>query len=200
MKLYYVPGNACSITPHIIANELGINLQLEKVEMKGSERKYSGGDFRKINPLGYIPALEVESGKILTETQSMIQYLADLNPEKNLIPKYGTWERIICVQWLAFIATEIHKGFSALFYESSPEAKINSMKRLTGRFDHIEKHLNENQFILGTNFSVCDAYLYNLINWMPEVDMNVDQWKNISEYYKKLGLRESIQLAFKLQA
>jgi len=201
MKLFYLPGNTCAIAPHSILNELDIPVQLERVTFSGPKRTYSEGDFFQINPLGYVPALKLSDGKILTETAAMIQYIADLKPEKKLIPTFGTWDRYLCQQWLSFIATEVHKGYGVLFYDNIPEAaRLSGRKRLESRFDHIDKQLANVDFILNNKISIIDFYLCNLLNWTPEVQIDINQWPNLSRYYKNLFQRPSIKMAFEKQS
>ena len=116
MKLFYSPG-ACSLSPHIVLRETGVPVTLEKVDLKNGQ--WSGGDFTKINPLGYVPALQLESGDVLTEGAAIVQFLADKRPETKLLAAVGTMDRVRCIEWLTFVSTELHKGFCSLFFRES---------------------------------------------------------------------------------
>lgn len=194
MKLYYSRG-ACSFSPHIVADELGIKLDLVSVDLK-TKKTGDGRDFMQINPKGYIPALELDDGQLLTEGPAIVQYLADLKPEKGLAPKCGTFERAKLQEWLNFISTEIHKGFGPLFYADTPEAMKEAAKaRLTQRFALVEKQLEKNAFITGPQFSVADAYLFTVLQWCSFLKFDISAFKAIKDYNAKIATRESVKKA-----
>src|ERR1700761_8588730 len=119
MKLYYSPG-ACSLSPHIVARELGLSIELEKADL-GSKKTASGGDFLAINPKGQVPTLVLDDGQVLTEGPVIVQYLADKKPDGGLLPAAGTMERYRVQEWLNFITSELHKGYTPLFGANTPE-------------------------------------------------------------------------------
>ena len=155
MKLFYAPG-ACSLSPHIVLHEAGMTFDKVKVDTKS--KAMEGGDYRSVNPLGYVPALELDDGTVLTEGPAIVQYIADKVPDKKLAPANGTLERTKLQSWLNFISTELHKGFSPLFNAAMPEeAKQYFRERLATRFQHLDKHLADKDYLLGKAFSVADG-------------------------------------------
>jgi len=198
MKLYYMPG-ACSLSPHIVLNEAGLKFDKVKVDGK-SKAMDGGGDYRGVNPLGYVPLLELDDGTKLTEGPAIVQYIADKVPAKNLAPAHGTRERITLQSWLNFISTELHKSFSPLFNPAMPdEAKKIFRERLAARFAHLDKHLASNQYLLGKNFSVADAYLYVVSNWAPRVDVDLAPYANVLAFRKRVGARPAVETAMKAE-
>ncbi|MFA7525759.1 MAG: glutathione transferase GstA, partial [Acidithiobacillus sp.] len=159
MKLYYSPG-ACSLSPHIILNEGGFSFDKERVDL-ASKKTETGADYVAINPDGYVPALLLDDGQVLTEGPAIIQYLADRVPEKKLAPPLGTLERYRLMQWLNFISTELHKGFSPLFNPQAPEEwKAVAAAQLGRRLSTVSRQLEGKDWLLGEGFSVADAYLF----------------------------------------
>src|SRR5215813_13945456 len=155
MKLYYMPG-ACSLSPHIVLHEAGLAFDKVKVDGK-SKATEAGGDYRGVNPLGYVPLLELDDGTRITEGPAIVQYIADKVPAKKLAPAHGTMERTKLQSWLNFITSELHKGFSPLFNPSMPEeAKAIFRDRLATRFAHLDKHFASNDYLMGKDFSVAD--------------------------------------------
>src|SRR5690606_27050792 len=143
----------CSLAPHIVANEAGLPVDLVKVDL-GSHKTEDGRDYTGINPRGYVPALELEDGSLMTEASVLAQYLADQKPETGLMPKMGTKERYTAMQWLTFIATELHKQFAPLFDPATPEATQTALKdKITTRLKELNAHLKSNDYILGKAFS-----------------------------------------------
>ncbi|UNU12662.1 glutathione transferase GstA [Xanthomonas translucens] len=164
MKLYYKQG-ACSLSPHIVANELGLDVELIKVDLKDHTTE-QGKNFYKVNPHGYIPALELDSGDMLMEGIVIVQYLADLKPEKGLVPANGTFERYKLQEMLAFLSTEIHKGFIPLFYASSASDYIEIARpKLEKRYAWLNERLADKQFLMGDKFTVADTYLFAVTGW-----------------------------------
>ena len=164
MKLYYSPG-ACSLSPHITAREAGVEIELEKVDL-ATRKTESGEDFNKINPKGYVPALRLDNGEILTEGPVIIQYIADQVPDKHLIPQKGTLERYRTEEWLLFITTELHKPFGSLFRQDLPDSEREiTMKRIAKRFEYINTSLKGKQFLMGDLFTVSDGYLFTILTW-----------------------------------
>lgn len=199
MKLYYAPFT-CSLSPHIVLRELELPFDLVKVNNKTKETS-DGRDFRIINPKGYVATLELDNGQILTEGPAIVQYLADLRPEKKLAPANNTWERVRLQEWLNFITSEIHAGSAPLFNEALPEeAKIFFREKLFKRFDLLESVFNRQEFLIGKAFSVADAYLFTVLSWCKFFKIDLHQWPNLFEYSKKIGKRPSVRQALQIES
>jgi len=198
MKLYYAPG-ACSLSPHILLIEAG--LPFEKVKIDNKTKTMDGaGDYREINPLGYVPLLELDDGTRITEGPAIVQWIADKVPGKNLAPANGTMERTKLQSWLNFVTSELHKGFSPLFNPSMPEeAKKIFRERLAARFAYLDKHLAGNDYLMGKSFSVADAYLFVVSNWASRVDVDLAPYAHVLAYRKRVGARPAVQAAMKAE-
>ena len=197
MKLYYSPG-ACSLSPHIVSREAGIPLELKKVNTKDKTIE-GGGDYWKVNPKGYVPALELDNGLVLTEGPAIVQYLADQKPDSGLAPKAGSLERYQLQGWLGFLNSEVHKGFSPLFKPNTPdEYKKISKENLAGRFDFLDKELGGREYLNG-KFSVADAYLFTLLNWTKPTQIDLAKWPNLTAYLARVGARPKVQEAMKAE-
>ena len=196
MKLYYSPG-ACSLSPHIIACEAEIPIELIKVDLQNKHTE-TGEDFRQLNPNGYVPLLILDDGKKLTEGPAIVQYLADQAPDKKLIPPAGTFERYQLQQWLNFISTEIHKSFSPLFNPVAPEAaKELATTILMTRLETVAELLSSQPFLLGDNFSVADAYLFVTLSWGQYVNVDISRWPALVRYADRISERPAVQKAMK---
>lgn len=196
MKLYYSPG-ACSLSPHIVACEAELPIELVKVDLK-SKRTESGEDFRLINPNGYVPVLVLDDDNKLTEGPAIVQYLADQAPAKKLAPLAGTFERYQLQQWLNFISTEIHKSFSPLFNPDAPEAvKQLAINTLTLRLESVAQQLSTQAFLLGEHFTVADAYLFVTLSWGQYVNFDISRWPVLADYAAKISARPAVQKAMK---
>ena len=196
MKLYYAPG-ACSLASHIVACEADIPLELEKDEIK-TKKTRGGVDFLSINPKGYVPALELDDGGILTEGPAILQFLADLRPAAHLAPANGTLERYRLLEWLAFINSEIHKTYGPLFSPQTPstvrEERIETLKK---RFAFVDRSLDGNAFLLGSQFSVADAYLFVMLGWTDFLKIDISALKNLQAFRSRVAGREGVQKALK---
>ncbi len=198
MKLYYTPG-ACSLSPHIVANELGIALQLEKVDLK-TKKTESGVDFVSINPKGYVPALVLDNGELLTEGPAIVQYLADLKPESGLAPANGTFARYRLQEVLTYINSEIHKSYSPLFNpNTSAEVRAERAEYLRKRYTLIEKKLGEQPYLLGSSYSVADAYLFTVTSWSSHVKLDLSAFPNLLAFQKRVGERPAVQAALRAE-
>ena len=198
MKLYFSPG-ACSLSPHIVLQEAGLPFEKVKTDTKTKVME-NGGDFKQINPLGYVPVLELDDGTRITEGPAIVQYIADKVPGKNLAPANGTPERIKLQSWLNFITSELHKGFSPLFNPAMPdEAKKIFRERLATRFAHLDKHFAGNDYLMGKAFSVADPYLFTVSNWAPRVDVDLSSFGNVLAYRKRVAERPAVQAAMKAE-
>ena len=196
MKLYYSPG-ACSLSPHIVASEAGIPVELEKVDL-ASHKTESGQDFTTINPKGYVPALRLDDGSVLTEGPAIVQYLADQKPATGLAPAAGTIERYRLQEWLTFIGTELHKSFGTLFNKaSSDDAKQMSKANIGKRLSYLNDQLANRQFLLGGNFTVADAYAFTIVNWTNFVGIDLKPYPSVAAYMARVGARPKVQETLK---
>ncbi|WP_031433259.1 glutathione transferase GstA [Methylomarinum vadi] len=194
MKLYYSPG-ACSLSPHIVACEAELPIELIKVDL-GSKQTETGEDFWRINPNGYVPVLLLDDGNKLSECPVILQYLADLAPDKKLAPENGTFDRYLLQQWLNFISSEIHKNFSPLFDPNAHEAvKEAAVARLTTRLKSAANHLAGQPYLLGKEYSVADVYLFVALSWGRYVDLEIAKWPALARFVEKISARPAVQKA-----
>lgn len=199
MKLYFAP-DTCSLSPHIVMQELGLTYDLVRVNNR-TKRTSEGGDFLVVNPKGYVAALQLDSGEVLTEGPALVQYLADLKPDAGLAPANGTLERTRLQECLNFITSEIHAGSSPLFNKVLPEAVRDIFKtRLFKRFDLIDARLAKQSYLMGDHFTVADAYLFTVLKWMPSLAVDLSGWTNITEYMKRIATRPSVVAALEREA
>jgi glutathione S-transferase len=194
MKLYYAP-HTCSLSPLIVLTELGLPHQLVKVDHQ-TKRTADGRDFRAINPKGYVAALELDNGEVLTEGPAIVQYLADLMPQAALAPSPGSWERVRLQETLNFITSEIHAGVAPLFNKDFPEAaQAIFRERLFRRMTSLENMLQQRAFLQGESFTVADAYLYTVLGWFAFFAIELKQWPAVAAYEKRIAARPSVQAA-----
>lgn len=194
MKLYFAPG-ACSLSPHIIANELGLPLTLVKVDTT-KKQTADGADFWAINPKGYVPAIELDNGQILTEGTAIVQYLADQKPEAKLAPAAGSFERVRLQEMLGYINSELHKSYSPLFNPKTPaETRADREEYLRKRYGLIEKQLAGKEFLFGDQFTVADAYLYTVTNWAAYVKLDISAFPNLLAFQARVAARPAVQKA-----
>jgi len=194
LNLYYAPG-ACSISPHVVLREAGLSLSLEKVDFKLGKKLADGTAFTTINPKGYVPALRLADGRVITEVVAIVQYIADLQPESRLAPPCGTFERARLHEWLNFIATELHKGLGSLFGPLATQAlKDATRQKLTGRLAFVETSMSGQPWLLGNSFSVADSYLlYFLRTWQRSAHGTLTP--ALADYYARLLARPAVQAA-----
>ncbi|KYF87254.1 glutathione S-transferase [Sorangium cellulosum] len=198
MKLYFSPG-ACSLSPHVVARELGIELTLDKVDL-ASKKTSSGRDFSAINPKGYIPALELDGGEVLTEGPAIVQYLADQKPEAKLVPPPGTLARYRVQEMLGYINSELHKSYSPLFNpKTSPEQRQASEEYLRKRYGVIEAALAKGPYLFGEQFTVADAYLFTVTNWSNFVKLDLSAFPNLLAYQRRVAARPAVQGAMRAE-
>jgi glutathione S-transferase len=193
MKLYYSPG-ACSLHPHITLREAGVPFELERVDLRAHKVARDGSDYYAVNPKGYVPALRLDDGSLLTEGAVIDQYLADLKPEKNLIPAAGTMARYRVQEWLNFIAAEVHKSFGPLF-GNDDALKETARKRLAGKFELVEKTLASQPYLAGDHFTVADAYLFNMLRWTTFTGISLDGWPGLKAFFARVEARPAVQEA-----
>lgn len=198
MKLYYAPG-VCSLSPHIVLKESGLPFEAVKTDIRNKTTD-GGGDYRKTNPLGYVPALELDDGTILTEGPAVVQYIADKVPAKGLAPANGTLERYQLQSWLNFVSTEVHKGYSPLFNPAVPDdVKSVFRERLMTRLAHLDKHLATNDYVMGKSFSVVDAYVFTTLGWAPRVNVDLSGFTNLAKFRERMMARPAVQAAMKAE-
>jgi len=195
MKLYYAPG-ACSLSPHIVAREAGIPLELEKVDL-GAKKTASGEDYRRVNPKGYVPALRLDDGSVLTEGPAIVQYLADRKPAAALAPHAGTIERYRLQEWLAFLNSEIHKTWGALFNPTADRGPV--IEKLTPRLSYLESELKGRPTLLPSGFSVADAYLFTLLNWAGFTRVDLGPYPALVKYAERIRARPKVQEALRAE-
>jgi glutathione S-transferase len=198
MKLYYAPG-ACSLSPHIVIEEAGLSVQLKKVDLAASQVE-GGGDYLLINSKGYVPALELDDGSILTEGPAIVQYLADRKPDSGLMPAPGTMERYRAQEWLNFISSEIHKNFSPLFNpHAAPEWKAGVLDNLRNRVGWLDRQIAGRRYLMGDAFTVADAYLFTVLSWSGLVGLDLAPWPALTAYLERVRARPHVQAALQAE-
>ena len=198
MKLYYSPA-ACSLAPHIVLQELGLPYTALKVDTKAKTFE-GGGDYSRINSKGYVPAIELDDGQVLTEAAVILQYLADRRPEAALAPATGTTERYRFQEWLNFIGTEIHKGFGPLWKpDSTEDEKERTRARLAVRFDWLAAQIGERDFVAGPHFTAADAYLFTVLNSSQWTGIDLARWPVLKDYVARIAARPKVREALKVE-
>jgi glutathione S-transferase len=199
MKLYFSPG-ACSLSPNIVLREAGLPFDLVRIDMK-TKKTPDGADFLALNPKGYIPALQLDNDQVLTEGVAIVQYVADLKPESKLAPANGTFERSRLQETLNFISTEIHKGFSPLFNSALPDdVKAIFKTKLLHRLGEVATTLDQHDYLLGSQFTVADAYLFTVLGWAKHFAIDLNQWPSIAKFYERVGARPAVKAAIEAEA
>ena len=194
MKLYYSPA-ACSLSPHIVAREAGVPIELVKVDLK-AHTLADGTDYTTINPKGSVPLLELDDGDRLSEGPAIVQYLADRNPAAGLAPAAGTMARYHLQEWLNFVTSELHKQYSPLFDAAVPaEYKETVKARLAQRLDWLSTRLAGQDYLTGAQFSVADAYLFTVLNWNRWVGLDTARWPALEAYVARVAARPKVQEA-----
>ena len=194
MQLYIAPG-ACSLAPHIVGREAGLQLETIKVDL-ATKHAENGRDYFDINPKGSVPALVSNGGDVLTEAAVVIQYLADLAPEAQLLPPTGTFERYRALEWLNFVATELHKGLAPLWNSKTPEATVTATKEAIGKkFDYLNAILKTQPYLLGDRFTAPDAYAFTILNWAPLFNIDLARWPHLAAYVERVRARPQVRAA-----
>lgn len=194
MQLFIAPG-ACSLAPHIVSREAALPLEIIKVDL-GTKLTEDGRSYFDVNPKGAVPALVTDAGETLTEAAVVIQYLADLAPEARLITSTGSFDRYRALEWLNFIATELHKGFGPLWNSATPEATIKSTKeQLAKKFDYLNAHLQERGYLLGDRFTAPDAYAFTVLGWTKYFGIDLARWGNLAAYVDRIFARPQVRQA-----
>ena len=198
MKLYYSPG-ACSLSPHIALQEAGLAYTPVLASTK-SHKLQDGTDYYTINALGYVPVLELDNGERLREGPAIVQYIADQVPDKQLAPANGTLARYRLQEWLNFIGTELHKGFSPLFNPATPEEyKPMVRERRLQRLQWVDSQLAGKQYLMGDQFTVADGYLFTVTNWTQPTKLDISGLAHLAAYRERVGARPAVQAAMKAE-
>ncbi|GEJ58151.1 glutathione transferase GstA [Anaeromyxobacter diazotrophicus] len=198
MKLYYMPG-ACSLSPHIVLRELGLPFELERVDTKSGKTE-RGADFRALNPKGYVPVLQLDDGRTLTEGPAIVQYLADLAPEARLAPPNGSFERAQLQAWLNYVTSELHKSVGSLFNPSMPaEWRQATQQAIGARFDYLSSRLAGGGFLTGPRFTVADAYLFVVLSWTSHVGLDLARWPALKAFVDRVAARPAVQAALRAE-
>lgn len=198
MKLFLKSG-ACSLASHIALEEAGLPYDTESVDL-GSKLTASGADFSKINPKGYVPALLLDGGELLTEGPAILQYVADQVPAKGLAPAAGTMARYQLQSWLTFIGTELHKSFSPFFNPAAGDDwKAAARAMLQRRLGYVNAELAGRSFLMGDAFSVADAYLFTVLSWAGYIKLDLSDWPALVAFQQRVGARPAVQAVLKAE-
>ena len=193
MKLYYKPG-ACSMAPHIVLTELGQNFDLEKTDTKSGKTE-SGANFREINPNGYVPALQTDTGDVITENPAILQFLGDMAPDSGLVPANGTLERTRLQEILNFVSSELHQAYSPFFSGTKLNASAKELAEagIARRVGFIESKLSDGRaFLLGAQFTVADAYAFVVLNWSGFIEFDLQPWPLVQDYVERVRKRPAV--------
>lgn len=198
MKLYFSPG-ACSMAPHIVLREAKFTFDLEKVDLAKKQTE-GGKDYNQINPKGYVPAIRLDDGQILTEVAVILQYLADQKPEAGLAPKPQTMERYRLMEWLNFLTSELHKQIGPLFNPKvTGEWKESQLNLLNKRLDYLAQRLDGKHYLTGDKFTVADAYLFTVLNWTTFLKFDLGKWPVLKDYMVRVAARPAVQETLKAE-
>jgi len=198
LKLFYSPA-ACSLSPHIALREAGTRFTLEKVDLQTKKTEVNG-DFLSVNPKGYVPALQLESGEVMTEGPAIVQYIAETFPKSQLAPAARTPDHYKLLEWLQFISFELQKNLSSLFNPAlTPELKESVQALLVKRLNWVATQLEVRTYLVGDRFSVADGYLFTILNWSNFVGFDLSRWETIQEYMARIGSRPSVIAALEAE-
>jgi len=190
MKLYYSPG-ACSLAPHIILQELGLEFDLVQVDLYNKKTEF-GDDFYEVSPHGRVPALQIANEDVLTESVAVLQYIADQHPKAGLAPDSGTFERAKLQEALNFLTSDVHKAFGPLFAGGSDAEKQLAVQDIDSKLGYINKQLAGSEYLVGETFSIADAYLFVLTSWTIPTGMDLNKWPNLAAYFGRIASRTSV--------
>ena len=191
MKLYYAPG-ACSQAPHIALREANVAFDLVKTDIR-AKKLADGSDYLAINPKGAVPALQLEDGTVLTENAAILQYVGDYAPESGLLPRLGDFDRYRVIEWLNYVATELHKGFGPLWNPSASEDAKEAARELLGKkFDYVQGRLGDGPYLLGERFTLPDAYLFVILNWTKMHGIDLARWPGLTAYQQRVVQRPRV--------
>jgi glutathione S-transferase len=203
MKLFYSPG-ACSMAVHIVLNELEMAFTAEKVDIPS--HKWSGGDYYKVNPKGYVPCIQTDTNQTLTEGVVIMQYLADQKPEKHLVPKFGTFERYQMMETLNYLSTEVHKSFHTWFAaerlvpaDGVATFREKAKESILKKFDYLNNLVKPGQFTCGTQFTIADAYLFTMLAWSKKLNFDMKKYPNLLGVAERIATRPGVQKTLKTE-
>lgn len=198
MKLYFAPGS-CGLASQIALREAGMPFQLIAVDFK--TKRTVEGDYFEVTPKGFVPALRLDDGDVLTESAVILQWIADQNPGAGLLPAFGERARYTALEWLNFVATDLHKTFAVLFSPVLDEASKGRFaeRNLTSKFDYLEAHLADNDHVLGARFCVADAYLYNVLTWPHRVNVDITGYAAIQAFLARMEQRPTVRAALEAE-
>ncbi|QKJ87068.1 glutathione transferase GstA [Paramixta manurensis] len=198
MNLFCKPG-ACSLSPHIVLRECGLDFTQVNVDL-ATKKTERGDDYLQINPKGQVPALQLDDGSLLTEGVAIVQYLADLKPDRQLLAPAGSLTRYHTLEWLNYIATELHKGFSPLFRPTTPdEYKALAREQLEQKFRYVNHELKEKQWLMGLRFTVADAYLFVVTRWAQALKLNLEGLDALHGWIERVAARPAVAAALKAE-
>lgn len=198
MKLYFSPGS-CGLASQIALREAEQTFDLIKVDFK--TKTTVEGDYFKVTPKGFVPALQLDDGDVLTEGAVILQWIADHHPEHQLLPAFGTRARYSALEWLNFVASDLHRGMAVMFsplVDGFSKTKF-AQGNLTGKFAYIDQHLSQNNYVLGDRFSVADAYLYNVLCWPPRVNLSISSYASIQAFMDRMEQRPSVRASLQAE-
>ncbi len=191
MKLYYAPG-ACSMAPHIVLREANVAFDLVKTDIRAKKLE-DGSSYLAINPKGAVPALQLEDGTVLTENAAILQFIGDYAPESGLFPRLGDFTRYRVLEWLNYIATELHKGFGPLWNPSSSDEVKEATRGLLGKkFDFVQEQLGDGPYLLGDAFTLPDTYLFVILNWTRMHGIDLARWPGLTAYQQRVAQRPRV--------
>jgi len=197
MKLYYAPG-ACSLAAHIALQESALPFSLVRVDLR-THKTADGRDYHSVNPKGYVPALELDDGARLTEAAVILQYIADRKPG-TLAPAFGSIDRYRLMEWLNFIATELHKGLGPLWKPTTPDAyKATVLQAVGNRFDYVAKALAQGPYLTGASFTIADAYLFTIVNWHNFLKFDIARWPALGQFQARVAARPNVRKALEAE-
>jgi glutathione S-transferase len=198
MKLFYSRGT-CSHAAHIALREAGLSFELEKVDLK-TKQTDKGLDYLQVNPNGYVPTLELDDGQRLTEAVAILQYVADRKPELQLAPVAGSMERYKLIECLSFLSSELHKNYSPLFSPATPEEyKFALRQKLSIRLAYVNTKLADRPYLMGSSFTVADAYLFVILNWSKAMAVDLSSFANLTAFRERVAQRPAVQAARKAE-
>ena len=198
MKLYYAPG-ACSQAPHIVLREARLPFDLVKTDIR-AKRTEDGRDYREVNPKGAVPALQLDDGVVLTENAAILQYAGDLAPESGLLPPLGDFDRYRVIEWLNYVATEMHKGFGPLWNPTSTDELKETTRTLLGaKFDYLQQRIGDGPYLLGERFTLPDAYLFVVLNWTRIHQIDLSRWPGLTAFVRRVAERPAVQATLRAE-
>lgn len=200
MKLFYKPG-ACSLAPHIALHVAGVDFETIKVDTD-TKTTEDGANYLDITPKGYVPALQLDSGEVLTEAPAILQYIADQHPEAELAPANGTIERARAQSYLNFVSSEVHKAYGPFFAATplSDERRSAAETGVAKRLNVMEAELADGRtYLLGDKFSVADCYFWVVINWSNFINIDLGKWPKIKAYWERVSTLPALQAALKAE-